>query len=329
MLEPYPLRFEPRYEYRPWGGRRLAGLAGAVLPGSGPIGEAWLISDLEQDSSVVANGALRGVTLRQLMQSSTEYLLGRRDSQDERFPLLLKFLDVSGSLSVQVHPTDEQAALMQPGSAGKTEGWVVLAVGREALIYAGLKSATTAPALRQVIAEHSVVAHLASFRPQAGDAVLIPAGIIHALQDLVVFEVQETSDLTYRLYDWDRVDAKTGARRPLQIDAALACIDYRRTDIGPATPLPDAGTHPVRERLLGCDHFVVSRINTHAEFRLGMAGELSILVCINGKGELVHGGARQAIATGDAVLLPAALGTCACVPDGAIVLLEVSLPSPA
>ena len=127
----YPLRFEPIFQYRPWGGRRLAGLLSTPLPGDDPIGEAWLLSDREDHPTRVADGPLEGRTIAQLLQQWPESLLGKQAGRFQRFPLLLKFLDAQATLSVQVHPSDRQKAYLPTGESGKTEAWVVLEAGPE------------------------------------------------------------------------------------------------------------------------------------------------------------------------------------------------------
>ena len=139
----YPLRFEPIYQYRLWGGRRLAELLAAPLPGDGPIGEAWLLSDRDDHPSKVAAGPLKGSTIRQLLEQSPDQVLGKLAGRFRRFPVLLKFLDAHGKLSVQVHPEDEQTNYIPAGESGKTEAWVVLEAARDSRIYAGLKQGTT------------------------------------------------------------------------------------------------------------------------------------------------------------------------------------------
>ena len=148
----YPLRFEPIYQYRLWGGRHLADLLTAPLP-SGPIGEAWLLSDRDDHQSCVANGPLKGQTIGQLLQQFPKQMLGKLARRFRRFPLLLKFLDVHEMLSVQVHPTKANKNLLPAGETAKTEAWVVLEVGPESRIYAGLKTGTTAAGLRLALDE--------------------------------------------------------------------------------------------------------------------------------------------------------------------------------
>ncbi len=246
----YPLRFEPIYQYRLWGGRRLAKLLKAPLPGDGPIGEAWLLSDRDDHVSRVANGPLEGTTLRQLLEQFPDRLLGKLAGRFPRFPVLLKFLDARDKLSVQVHPADGQRDYIPAGESGKTEAWVVLEAGPKSRIYAGLKPGTTRDDLKRALASRAVADLLPSFTPRVGDAVFIRAGTVHSLSDVVVFEVQENSDVTFRLYDWDRIDPNTGKPRPLQVEQAMACIDFEQVAIGPvALMVEDVGSGPARATL--------------------------------------------------------------------------------
>jgi mannose-6-phosphate isomerase len=322
----YPLRFEPIYQYRLWGGRRLANLLAAPLPGDGPIGEAWLLSDRDDFPSLVANGPLKGRTIAQLLKQSPEQLLGKLAGRFCRFPLLLKFLDARDRLSVQVHPSDRQTNYLPPGEHGKTEAWVVLETGPEGRIYAGLKPATTADNLRQAIANRTVTDHLASFRPRPDDGIFLQAGTVHSLGDLVVFEVQENSDVTFRLYDWDHIDATTGQRRALQVDQAMACIDFTQGAVGPVAPVVEEVKPVLRERLFLCEHFGLWRLRGESPFIVGAAGTPRVLVCIAGDGQLEHAGVNHAFGKGDVLLLPAVVGACFCRTRGAVSLLEISLP---
>ena len=322
----YPLRFEPMFQSRPWGGRRLAELLSTSLPGDGPIGEAWLLSDREDHSSRIANGPLQGQTLGQLLKRWPEPLLGDLAGRFQRFPLLLKFLDAQTTISVQVHPSDRQQAYLPPGESGKTEAWVVLEAGPERIIYAGLKPGTTSNDLRQAIAQRTVADQLASFRPKPGDGIFIPAGTVHSLGDLVVFEVQENSDVTFRLDDWGRTDPKTGQSRPLQVEQALACIDFEQGPSGPVVPMVETAQGQLRERIFICEHFGLWRIHGAAPFPVGAAGTPRVLVCIAGDGHLEHDSVPYAIGRGDVLLLSAAVGVCSCSSPDAITLLELSLP---
>jgi len=326
LLPLYPLRFSPQFEYRPWGGQRLSALLGTRLPGDAPIGEAWLLSDREEHESIVAEGALQGTSLRRLVEQWPAQVLGARAAHLQRFPLLLKFLDVTGTLSVQVHPSDAQVTLLPPGESGKTEAWVVLDSGSDARVYAGLKPETTLLQLGHAIAHGTVAETLASFAPQVGDAVLIPAGTVHCLHDVLVFEVQENSDVTYRLYDWGRVDGQTQAPRSLQVEEALETIDFSQRSIGPAVPVQQSGSGVPRERLLECEHFGLYRIRAESAFDVAGQAAPHILVCIDGHAQVIHEGKSYRLARGDTMLFPAAIGRCRCVPEPSATLLEVTLP---
>jgi mannose-6-phosphate isomerase len=285
----YPLRFEPIYQYRLWGGRRLSDLLSLSLPGDGPIGEAWLLSDRDDFPSLVADGPLKGRTIKQLIEQSPDQLLGKLEGRFSRFPLLLKFLDAQEVLSVQVHPSDLQTAYLPPGEHGKTEAWVVLEATPESHIYAGLKPGTTPQNLRASLEAHKAADHLATFNPKVGDGVFIRAGTVHSLGGgVVVFEVQENSDVTFRLSDWDRIDAKTGKPRDLQVEQAFACIDFSQGPIGPVIPVIEGTAPALRERLFDCEHFVLWRLSGDADFTVGAVGTPLVLVNLANAGHLVH-----------------------------------------
>jgi mannose-6-phosphate isomerase len=323
----YPLQFDPFFQYRPWGGRRLADVLSIALPGEDPVGEAWILSDRDEHSSVVADGPLKGKTLGQLMNQWPDRLLGNRRGAFNRFPLLLKFLDARSALSVQVHPSDRQTKYLPAGESGKTEAWVVLAAGRESRIYAGLSPNTTPDQLREALANGTVTDHLASFVPSAGDGVFIPAGTVHSLRDLVIFEVQENSDVTFRLYDWNLIDPKTLRHRPLQVEQAMACIDFMQEAITPVVPLAEQLEPALRERLFDCEQFRLWRLRAKSPFTVGCAGAPGVLVCTAGKGHVAHHGADFHFSTAAVLLLPAEVGACLCCPNGTVELLEIALPT--
>jgi mannose-6-phosphate isomerase len=321
----YPLRFEPVYRYRLWGGRRLSSLLSATLP-DGPVGEAWLLSDRDDHSSVIANGSLNGQTLGQVLNRWPTLLLGQSARGLRRFPLLLKLLDVRTALSVQVHPSDTQTTYLPAGESGKTEAWVVLATEPDSRIYAGLTPNATMITIRQSLANGAVADQLASFTPKLGDGVFIPAGTVHSLRDLVVFEVQENSDVTFRLFDWNHLDATTRQPRPLQVEQALACIDFMQNAVGPVAPVVEEREPVMRERLFDCEHFGLWRVRSEAPFTVGADAVPRVLVFIDGEGHLKYDGIDYPCAKGDVILLPAVVGACVCHPRGSIGLLEVSLP---
>lgn len=325
----YPLRFEPIYQYRLWGGRRLGQVLSAPLPGDEPIGEAWLLSDRDDHPSVVANGPLKGQTIGQVLEQSPEAVLGKWAGRFRRFPLLLKFLDVQDTLSVQVHPSDQQTRYLPEGESGKTEAWVVLEAEPGSLIYAGLKPGATPAKLRRAITDGTLADHLASFVPKAGDGVFIPAGTVHALRGVVVFEVQQNSDVTFRLFDWNHTDAKTGHHRPLQVDKAMACIDYAQGAVLPVAPIVETLKPTLRERLFHGEHFGVTRVSGKAPFTVGASGAPRVLVGLAGDGQVTHAGVNYSFGKGDVVLLPAVLGACLCRAPGGLTLLEIALPEDA
>ena len=321
----YPLRFEPIYEYRLWGGRRLADILATPLPGDGPIGEAWVLSDRADHASPVADGPLKGQTIGQLLEQFPEQLLGRLAGRFSRFPLLLKFLDVREKLSLQVHPADDRQDLLPAGETGKTEAWVVLEAGTESRIYAGLKPGTTADDLQRAVANGVLADSVASFLPKPGDAVYIPAGTVHSLGSVVVFEIQENSDVTFRLDDWGHVDPRTGRPRALQVDAALSAIDMAQGAVGPVSPVVEQTAPIEREQLFDCEHFRLWRLRGQSPFAIGAADAPRVVVCIEGAGQIEHSGETYAAGRGDVVLLPAALGACVFRPSGSVTLLEVAL----
>ena len=323
----YPLRFEPIYQYRLWGGRHLAGLLSASLPGDSPIGEAWLLSDRNDHQSHVASGPLKDRTISQLLDQFPEQMLGKLAGRFHRFPLLLKFLDAHEMLSVQVHPTKANADLLPANETAKTEAWVVLEAGAQSRIYAGLKPGNNAPDLRRALANRTVADHLAWFTPKPGDAVFLPAGTVHSLGgDVLVFEIQQNSDVTFRLYDWDRVDAKTGEPRALQVDKAIACIDFAEGAIARVSPTVEETAPILRERLFDCEHFRLWRVRGESPFAVGAVDVPRQVVCIDGAGYVEHGGAAYAVEKGNVLLIPAAIGRCIFRPRGAVNVLEIALP---
>jgi mannose-6-phosphate isomerase len=324
--ELYPLRFEPLFQYRLWGGRALGPFMGVELPGSEPIGEAWLLSDRNDHASRISNGALKGRTLTDLMGERKADLLGDQAGRFDRFPLLLKFLDVEEMLSVQVHPRDDQSDLIPQGDTGKTESWVVLSAKPESRIFAGLKPGVTPEDLRSLTTQNSAE-RLAGFRPEAGQAVLIEAGTVHALGDgLMVFELQENSDVTFRLYDWGHIDARTGKPRPLQVDDALASTDFTKGAVKPIEPSTAANGHG--QPLFDDRHFALTRWTGSRPFEVGKAGQARVLVCIEGAVDIEAGAHVEAMERGTVVLTPACLGVSTVKPLSAATVLEIAIPEP-
>ena len=322
----YPLRFEPIYQYRLWGGRNLAHLLSKPLPVDENIGEAWILSDRKDHASKVVEGSLKDSTLTQLMEDYRYQIMGKNANDFDRFPLLLKFLDCNEVLSVQVHPSDDQKELIPPGDTGKTEAWVVLETNEKSRIYSGLVKGTTKENLRESVKNKTVGERLHSFIPKKGDAVFIHSGTVHTLSGTVVFEVQENSDVTLRLYDWDRIDAKTGERRELQVDKAIECIDFNQVDIGPVTPKIDP-QNKNSEKLFDDDHFILWRIKSDSDINVGFKDEPAILVCIDGSGSITFDNTEYVISKGEVLLLPAIIGQQALKPENEITLLQIAIPA--
>jgi mannose-6-phosphate isomerase len=324
----YPLRFEPIFKSMLWGGRRLPAFLNREPPHADPIGEAWVLSDVNGHESRVADGPLAGTTLRELLARDPARVVGGAPTPHGKFPLLLKFIDARQELSVQVHPNDDQAAKVGPGLFGKTEAWVILdRCPDTSRIYAGFADGVTADHFKAALEAKTTPATLHSFTPEPGDCVFLEAGTVHAIgANVLLFEVQQTSDITYRLYDWDRTDAKTGKPRELHVEKGLACADFGRGRCPPMRPAAAVSEGVRREGLVSCRHFTLERKTSRVPFRVGAKGQCRAVVCVKGSGELESRGKRYAIATGDAVLLPAEVGECVCRPSGEIVVLECGLP---
>jgi mannose-6-phosphate isomerase len=209
----------------------------------------------------------------------------------------------------------------------KTEAWVVLQAEKGSQIYAGLKSGTTAGVLSKSLSDGTISDCLVSIIPRPGDAVFIPGGTVHTLGDgVVVFEVQQNSDTTFRLYDWGHLDPETKQPRALQVDEALACVEFGESKSGLVAP-PVESTSPVkRERLFDCDAFLVWRVRGQDQFTVGATEEPHVLVNIEGSGRIMQDGTPYAVGKGDVWLLPAEAGECAFQPSGNVTLLEIAIP---
>jgi mannose-6-phosphate isomerase len=286
-----------------------------------------VLSDRTDHQSLVANGTLKGQTLGQVMEQFREQLMGKLSSRFRRFPLLLKFLDAHAMLSVQVHPSDAHPELIPAGDTAKTEAWVVIEAEKGSHIYAGLRSGTTAGSLRQSLDDGTIADQLVCIAPKAGDAVFIPAGTVHTLgDDVMVFEVQQNSDTTFRLYDWGHIDPETKKPRPLQVDQAFACIAFGASDSGLVAARVETTTPVERERLFDCPAFLLWRVLGQDRFTVGATEKPRVLVGIEGSGQITHDGTPYAVGKGDVWLLPAEAGVCAFQPSGEVILLEIAIP---
>ena len=322
MSKLYPLQFEPLFRRYIWGGRRLASVLGKPIGEGSDYAESWEIVDHGADQSVVASGALAGKTLHEIVSEHGGELFGRNAPQ-KTFPLLFKFLDAQRTLSVQVHPNDQQAAKLDPPDLGKTEAWVVLATEPGSTIYAGLKPGVGRAELAAAIKAGTCEECLHAFEPRVGDCVFIPAGTVHALgAGLVIAEIQQASDTTFRLFDWNRVDAD-GKSRPLHIEQSLEVIDFQRGPVHVQTPVPLAG---LAERLVACDKFVLDRWQFDRPVELTTDNAFHLLAVIAGEVLLESGTVSETLPLGSTVLVPAVRGAVNIVPSDSATLLEVHLP---
>ena len=220
----YPLTFHPIFQERIWGGRKLETLYGKKLPVGKVIGESWEVSDRADANNIVANGPLAGRSLADLMAKDREAIMGRARSPEGRFPLLIKLLDAQDNLSLQVHPPQDLAGEL--GGCAKTEMWYVSAAEPRSLLYAGLRRGVTREEFADKTAKGTVAECFHQLSVQEGDSLFLPSGRVHALgKGLVIFEIQQNSDTTYRVFDWNRVDA-SGKPRQLHIEESLKCIDF-------------------------------------------------------------------------------------------------------
>jgi mannose-6-phosphate isomerase len=317
-----PLRFRPILREYLWGGRRLADL-GKPLGAGDHYAESWEIVDHGADQSVVADGPLAGVTLHELVAKYGPDLFGRHAPQ-RQFPLLFKFLDCQRTLSVQVHPNDEQAARLDPPDLGKTEAWVVLSAEPGGRIYAGLKPGVDRAMLERELRSGNCESLLHQFEPRIGDCLLIEAGTVHALgAGLLVAEIQQASDTTYRLFDWNRAD-RDGKPRSLHIDESLATIDYAR---GPVDPLPPKPTEwPYVERLATCDKFVLDHWRIDTTRFLANDNRFHIISAIHGEVLVNVEDHGYGLRRGGTLLIPACCRQIEFEPQGRAVVLDMYLP---
>jgi mannose-6-phosphate isomerase len=274
-----PMRFAPYLRPMVWGGRSLARFLGKNLPTAETYGESWEVSDHALHASPLATASMFGDTY-------------------DVFPWLIKLLDVQDYLSIQVHPDDAAVKSLRPGEGGKTEAWYVLDAQPTSRIHAGLKPGVGPRQLRQALNDGRLAACLHSFTPKAGDCVFIPAGTVHAVcGGVLLAEIQQTSDATFRLFDWNRRDSQ-GNARTLHIEEALASIHW---DQGPVEPI--AADDP-RHVLVRCPYFEIERFNTATPISLGGMGRLQALVVTTGHGRFANG--EYALA-GDAWVFPVAM----------------------
>ncbi len=323
----YPLTFEPQFRDYIWGGRNLEKLGRRLPPGI--VAESWEISGHPSSPTVVDAGPYQGRPLTDLLTELGLDLVGRRSQAmlaRGRFPLLIKLLDANQDLSVQVHPDDDYARVHEHGELGKTEMWYILRARPGAQLIYGLRRGVTREEFMRALQAGELERCLHYLPVKEGDVIFLPAGTIHALlAGVIVVEIQQNSDTTYRVYDWNRV-GPDGRPRPLHIEKALEVIDFDRVEPGPAEPQPiEAREGFRRELLVRCPYFTVEKIHLApgARFAGECTGEtFEIWGCIEGEAMLTWQGDPVALPGVRFVLLPAALGAFAVEGKSSAVLLR-------
>ncbi len=322
----YPIRFRPVLKETLWGGNALRERFGKKAKAGTTVGESWEISGMPGASSVVANGFLRGNTLEEIMEVYMGDLVGDAvyEKYGNEFPLLIKFIDARDTLSIQVHPDDRLAA-ERHHAWGKTEMWYVIDASPGAVIYTGFRKKTT----REEYLEHlhgKKLADMINATPvSGGDAFFIPAGMVHAIgAGVLLTEIQQTSDVTYRIYDWDRTDA-AGKPREMHTSLALDAINYGLDSTNLIKKLPEinrtvmlAESPWFHTSLLQFDRPVIKDFSLTDSFIIYICTEsLAVIECF---------GHSEEIKAGETILIPASADSVALIPQGTATLLEVSVP---
>jgi mannose-6-phosphate isomerase len=312
-----PLKFNPIIKPLPWGGRKLEQLFNKLLPTGVPCGESWEVVDLPGDQSVVAEEKLAATNLGALVQSRRDELLGEAELLMGRFPVLFKFIDAKETLSVQVHPDEEACQIIGLSARPKTEAWYILQADPGARLYLGLQEGVGPEDLGKGIEDGKVAEMLQPVTVQPGDFIYLPSGTLHAIGGgIVLAEIQQSSDTTYRVFDWNRVGLD-GLPRPLHIGEALTSIHFDMRGRPPhATPF--SGRPGIR-----CKYFSFERINLQAGQETPLeAGRPRILCCIEGQGFISETGAPAvSLRVGETCLVPACRAESLASEGGGVFLL--------
>ena len=307
-----PIVFEPLYMQRVWGGRELEREYGRELPDGAPYGESWEIVDREGEQSVVRGGRWAGKTLHELWTGHREEVFGTSLPESGRFPLLIKVLDAREGLSIQVHPPANLAAGL--GGEPKTEMWYIAGADPGAKLYVGLKRGVTRADFEKAVGEGTVADRVHAIKAKAGESIFIPSGRLHAIGGgFLIHEIQQNSDTTYRVFDWNRVGLD-GKPRELHVEESLASIDFE--DFEPGMDDPDGAV------IAECEFFRVEKLELRAGACAGNreAGRFSIFSVV--EGEIACGDAK--FGKGDFFLLPKGGG--ALLAGSGAVLLRTTIP---
>ncbi len=320
----YPLRFHPILKERIWGGQKLQTVLNKDLNGCTLCGESWEISGLEGDISIVSNGSLAGKSLTELLEIYGEGVVGKKvyTHFGNQFPLLIKFLDAAEDLSVQVHPNDE-LAVKRHNCWGKTEMWYVLQTDEGAQITAGFREKMSRETYLEKLENKSLMEALHTVVTKPGDVFYIPSGRVHSIgKGVLLAEIQQTSDITYRIFDYNRKD-KNGNTRELHTDFALNAINFSAKKGQKQIEQPELNKS---NKLLECDYFTSNllALDSVVDKNISELDSFVIYICVEGIVELAYLGAKEVLTKGDTILIPASLSCYTLKPQTELVkLLEV------
>lgn len=320
-----PLSFTPILKRIRWGGRKLQTLLGRSLGPESDYAESWEIADHADGTSQIASGPLAGLSLPEILQQYPQELLGQH-AHLKQFPLLVKFLDANDWLSLQVHPNDQQAKTFNPVENGKTEAWVILHAEPGARICSGLQPGVTPDMLQQALGGCDLEDLLHIYEVHAGDCIFVPAGTVHALgPGIVLAEIQQQSNLTFRLHDWGRTDA-SGKPRPIHIPESLACTNFHHGPVSPVIPHSRCDNDHAFEELVACNCFTINRHQSHKPFSIAGDNRFHILISLDRHAHIETNSGDTDIRFGQTLLLPACCGTARITPETEITLLDVTCP---
>ncbi|MDD5645079.1 MAG: class I mannose-6-phosphate isomerase [bacterium] len=305
-MKAYPIKFKPIYKERIWGGSALAREYNKPFPQELKIGESWEISDRQDSMSTVENGEYEGLTLTELIDRFKSEFTGNAGAG--RFPVLVKVIDARDVLSVQVHPDDIFARNNENGSSGKTEMWYVMDADPGAKITAALRKKTDRKEFREALDEKKLPELLNTFCVKQGDVIYIPSGRVHAIgAGIILLEIQQNADLTYRVYDWDRVGFD-GKPRELHIEKALDVIDYGDSK-DPVMPDKKQVMGNNRKRsMVDCKYFSNDAYSVSCEMRLKTRKSFNIVSCVEGEFEVEAGNIVERLSKGYSCVIPASSG---------------------
>lgn len=315
------LAFQEGYVERMWGGQKLRTVYGKQTPRDVPVGEAWMIADHPQHVSVVADGPESGRTLRELLEEDAPSILGSRArlTIHGRFPLLLKLLDAGDKLSIQVHPGDDDAKRLDEADVGKTEMWYVLQGDPGSELYCGMSPSVTRSDFEAALADGTVPELLTRFPASEGTAVFVPAGTVHAIGGgCLLAEIQQNSDITYRLDDWGRVQAD-GTPRSLNVEKALEVTRFGSRHAGAARPLNYSAGDAEVSILAACRYFAGELIGVHDSYTCETYGEtFNLLLGRTGPLEVRAGTDEHTLAPGCALMVRGSAAGFSVEGDGAL-----------